>query len=272
MVKVKEDLTGKKFGFLVVLRQSENDYISPKNKKEAKWWCQCECGSMPIEVRNSGLKSGHIKSCGCYQKEIAAKLCRLNKTENKYEKKDGYYIGYTDKNEPFYIDECDFELIRKYKWHIRSDGYLESFDGEHTRVLMHRLVMQTSLNENCFVDHILGNTTRNDNRKYNLRIVTKSQNNMNRGVGQNNTSGFVGVSWNHLQQKWHAYINANKKRFDLGFYDCLEQAVEVRKFAEKILHGDFAHDRSQVIGNERLRLFNELYGNSNQDSEMENAS
>jgi len=34
-----------------------------------KWWCQCSCGSEPIEVVGSSLVNGHTKSCGCYNRE-----------------------------------------------------------------------------------------------------------------------------------------------------------------------------------------------------------
>ena len=271
MVKVKKDLTGERFGRLIVLGQSENDYISPKGQHHSMWWCICDCGSDKIEVRGSELTNGHTKSCGCYHKEVVAEIGRSNKTENRYEKKDTYYVGYTDKNEPFYFDEGDFELIRKYKWHIRSDGYVESFSEGRKKTLMHRLVTGTESQDNYFVDHILGAETKNDNRKYNLRIVTKSQNNMNQQIRKDNTSGVKGVSWNKREEKWHAYITANKKRFDLGFYDCLEKAMQVRKAAEDILHGDFSYHNSQLIGNERLQMFEKLYG-SNSDIDTENVS
>lgn len=266
MIKVKDDLTGRRFGRLVVLKQSENDYISPKEQRHAVWWCQCDCGSEPIEIRGSLLKNGHTKSCGCYHKETVAEIGHSNKTENRYEKMNTYYIGYTDKNEAFYFDECNFDLIKQYKWHITSDGYVESYSKNRSRTLMHCLVMDVSSNDDCFVDHILGNKTRNDNRIYNLRIVTKSQNNMNRDVGKNNKSGFIGVCWDKKQEKWRAYIDANKKRFELGFYDYLEKAVQVRKLAEKMFHGDYSYDRSQLIGNERLQLFEALYGSDSQNN------
>lgn len=273
MIKVRKDLTGKRFGKLVVLRQSENDYVSPKGKQHAVWWCQCDCGSAPVEIKGYSLTSGDTKSCGCFRKEIVAKQGRLNKTENKYEKYDGYYIGYTDKNEPFYFDECDFEIVKQYKWHIRSDGYLESFDSDHRRVLMHRLVMGVLSRDQRLVDHILGVETRNDNRKYNLRVVTKSQNNMNRDLGKNNKSGVLGVSWDNTRGKWRAYIDANKHRFELGYYDCIEQATKVRKEAENILHGNFSYHNSQLIGNERLHLFEMIFGASNKEnSEIIDAS
>ena len=44
MVKVKNDLTGRKFGKLTVLRQVE-DLISKSNRHYAMWECECDCGN-----------------------------------------------------------------------------------------------------------------------------------------------------------------------------------------------------------------------------------
>ncbi len=74
MVKVKNDLTGKKFGRLTVLRQIE-DYISPKGRYIAKWLCECECGNV-TEVAGYQLTSNRIKSCGCLMIEKAAEIGR----------------------------------------------------------------------------------------------------------------------------------------------------------------------------------------------------
>lgn len=40
MVQTKEDLTGKVFGRLKVIRQGEG-YISPQGKRYARWICNC---------------------------------------------------------------------------------------------------------------------------------------------------------------------------------------------------------------------------------------
>lgn len=60
--KPRIDLTGKTFGYLTPMY-----YI-----KGGKWHCKCKCGNeLDVDTRN--LNSGHTKSCGCYQKEMASK-------------------------------------------------------------------------------------------------------------------------------------------------------------------------------------------------------
>lgn len=56
------DLTGKRFGRLVVIRRLDKNY----------WLCKCDCGNQK-EILGSNLRTGHSTSCGCYQKEVRAK-------------------------------------------------------------------------------------------------------------------------------------------------------------------------------------------------------
>ena len=58
--KPKEDLTGKTFGSLLVLRPSDRKMPN----RIPLWVTQCACGVVH-EVRMDRLKSGKAKSCGC---------------------------------------------------------------------------------------------------------------------------------------------------------------------------------------------------------------
>lgn len=57
------DLTGQRFGRLVVVRKSDN-VIKRKNGTRVLWECLCDCGNTTI-VCGDALKSGNTKSCGC---------------------------------------------------------------------------------------------------------------------------------------------------------------------------------------------------------------
>lgn len=52
----------------------------------------------------------------------------------------------------------------------------------------------------------------------------------------NNTSGHKGVSYCKSRDKWEAYIHVHNKRINLGRYKTLEEAIEVRKLAEKEIY------------------------------------
>lgn len=85
------------------------------------------------------------------------------------------------------------------------------------------------------------NANKHDNRKENLRDATHSQNNMNRGVQSNSTSGITGVRWDKRQQKWTAKIKINKRTISLGSYVLKEDAIKARKEAEEKYFGEFAY-------------------------------
>lgn len=58
-----KDLTGQRFGRLVVIRKDGKD-----NSGNIKWLCKCDCGN-EISVNGDSLRRNKTKSCGCYNKE-----------------------------------------------------------------------------------------------------------------------------------------------------------------------------------------------------------
>ena len=93
------------------------------------------------------------------------------------------------------------------------------------------------------IDHI--NCDKVDNRIENLRAVTASQNQHNRKLNSNNTSGYKGVYYHKPLNKWCAKIRLEYKRMHLGYYKTPEEAAEVVRKAREELHGDFAHHGEQ---------------------------
>ena len=60
------DLTGQRFGMLIVLNQVKREDVKTK---DSFWLCQCDCGNIRT-VQASNLKSGATKSCGCNHKSF----------------------------------------------------------------------------------------------------------------------------------------------------------------------------------------------------------
>jgi hypothetical protein len=71
-----KDITGKQYTRLTVVK-----YIG-KKKKLYIWECICECGNMK-NVPRTDLTSGHVRSCGCLQKDLLAQ--RSFKKRTKFE-------------------------------------------------------------------------------------------------------------------------------------------------------------------------------------------
>lgn len=61
------DLTGNRFGRLVVTGRAEN-HVQPNGTFKTQWRCLCDCGNVVI-AQGMNLKNGHIKSCGCYSRD-----------------------------------------------------------------------------------------------------------------------------------------------------------------------------------------------------------
>lgn len=240
MVKVKQDLTGVVFGRLTVLKQVE-DYVSPSGEHCAQWLCECSCPEHNRVVaigKNLKSKTRPTRSCGCLTKEVASLTHKqYNDFELNLEDEYGKYgIGYChNTGKAFYFDMDDYNKIKRYCWseHVDYHGYvrLQAQVNSKSTTMSHLLGYRT-------YDHVDRNTL--NNRKYNFREATCSQNNMNQSISSNNTSGFIGVSWSKSKNKWEAYINIDKKYSYLGSYANKNDAIIVRLKAEKKYYGEFA--------------------------------
>ncbi len=69
------DLTGMRFGRLVVVSRAEN------RNKRTMWNCVCDCGNKVV-VGGKDMRDGKTKSCGCYQKERCPTPPRMSGKEN----------------------------------------------------------------------------------------------------------------------------------------------------------------------------------------------
>lgn len=124
------------------------------------------------------------------------------------------------------IDDEDFDYLNQWKWNDNGYGYAQSTSRiEGKRQFMHRLLNQTPTNYET--DHINGD--RLDNRKKNLRTVTRSLNQQNRTkLNKNNSSGVTGVWWDKRKARWTAEIWRNSKKVLLGRFELKEEAIKVR--------------------------------------------
>jgi len=141
------------------------------------------------------------------------------------------------------VDYSDYKWLNQWKWHDYKGYAVRTIylgggrkNPKYKMVSMHRLIAGTP--NNYQTDHINGNKL--DNRRFNLRFATNSQNQMNKLPAKNNTSGVVGVRWKKQAKKWIALIIKNKKRIHLGYFNTKKEAVLARKKAEKLYFGKYA--------------------------------
>ena len=72
------------------------------------------------------------------------------------------------------------------------------------------------------IDHV--NKNGRDNRWVNLRLATSSQNQRNRGLQSNNTTGLKGTCFDKRRGCFVAGIKVNGRRINLGSFDTVEEA------------------------------------------------
>jgi NTP pyrophosphatase (non-canonical NTP hydrolase) len=141
------------------------------------------------------------------------------------------------------VDDEDFEEMNKFKWHY-AGGYARRnkklSSGKRGMEFLHRLVAKTP--ENMYTDHINGNTL--DNRRSNLRNVTRSQNAKNARKKAESTSKYKGVSYFKRDAdsigKWMAKIQVDGEVKKLGYFNSEIEAAIAYNDAAKKHHGEYA--------------------------------
>ena len=233
----RTDLTGQKFGRLTVLNRN--------NENKRKWDCMCECNAL-CTISRDCLISGKTRSCGCLRRETTS----INhKKYNDYEIQEDYVIMYTPKDSIFLVDLEDFWKIKNMCWNMNPKGYIEA-PYKDSHVLLHRFLLNAP--DNLLVDHVHGDDSKYDNRRYNIRLATNQENCRNHGIAKDNKTGVTGVNWSKAAKKWRAYIGVNGKNVHLGTFMSFEDAVNARKEAERNLFGEFSRAHSQTITREEM--------------------
>lgn len=128
-----------------------------------------------------------------------------------------------------YTDEL-YKAITGIRWRV-TKGYLQG-RIDKKNVFLHYLILPRENGLQC--DHV--NRLKNDNRRCNLRNITRSENMFNKGMTKANTSGYVGVSWNSKNKKWMASLRVDKKSKCLGYFNDPKEAYEAYLNAAEIYY------------------------------------
>lgn len=144
------------------------------------------------------------------------------------------------------VDDAEYEAISRFSWY-NEQGYAARMSsrtaGKRVVLRMHWQVIP--LPPGFVIDHINGN--RLDNRRCNLRIVSRADNNKNRLANKAGTSSqFKGVTWREHAHAWKAYIKINRKQIHLGYFKSEIEAAKAYNEAAQRLFGEFA--RPNEIG------------------------
>lgn len=137
------------------------------------------------------------------------------------------------------VDDSDYEWLMQWRWFaVRNGKYWYAVRREKGSVIfMHRVIMHAS--QGVDIDHRDGNRL-NNQRLENLRVCKDGENQRNRRLNKNSTTGYKGVSLKKAGRKYCAKVVFKGKDFYLGrFSDPVEAARAYDKKAKE-LFGEFA--------------------------------
>ena len=98
------DLTGQKFGRLLVLKRAPNKPPS----RQSHWRCRCDCDRILV-VASSDLMTGHTRSCGCLHRDVM----RARNTTNPWVHHGNARVGSRSK---------EYDAWNNAKTRVNSDG------------------------------------------------------------------------------------------------------------------------------------------------------
>lgn len=144
------------------------------------------------------------------------------------------------------VDDEDYAdiLAVARRWHLNK-GYATTavvisrcryIYPRRRTFFMHRLIIPPP--PGLFIDHI--NHNKLDNRKENLRICTRQQNQFNR-LPQSGSGGFKGVTRVRGSRKWLAGIGINNRHHRIGLYEDVIEAARAYNAAAAAIFGEFAY-------------------------------
>lgn len=157
-------------------------------------------------------------------------------------------IYYTDKeNQAFEISDEDYDIVSKYKWHL-TGKYIRNTKG----VYLHRLL--TNAPKEMDVDHIDRNPL--NNKRENLRVVTRAENNNNKSKFNfypNKSTGIYGIDIVPSGRKdKKSYYRVRIKGLKVNKFSKLIKAIKYRNEYFK-LHPDILQQLEKIYDKELFK-------------------
>lgn len=134
------------------------------------------------------------------------------------------------------VDSADYDWLNQWEWFAfksKKTFYVMRYVPIRNHIMMHIAIV----GEKGW-DHANGNGL--DNRRSNLRKATASQQQYNRRLQSNSTSGYKGVSWHKNLGCWRTRIHVDRKEIHIGIFDDIKDAARAYNEAAIKYHGEFA--------------------------------
>ena len=209
------DLTGQRFGRLVVLKRDGKDFPT-------KWICKCDCGK-ECSVFAENLRRGHTTSCGCFRDENRGNLKRTH----GYSKTRIYGVWGKIKarccnpNNPSFpryggrgitiCDEWENDPMAFINW-AYANGYRE--DAEYGETTVDRIDNNKGYSpDNC---RIADAQIQSNNRRSNKRITYNGE--------------------THTVAEWSRILNVNQQTLTSGLWSGMSFEHYVKDYRPRNTH------------------------------------
>lgn len=227
-----KDLTGKKFGLWTVL-----SFYKKEKGKHSVWLCKCECGTIRPVVQPNLVGEGG--SCGCNCGNWMTPL-RKGWVENG--------VGYLPltKGQIALVSPHRLEDLGQRHWFVSrsKEGkfyvYRWAMDEGGNRYQLHlaRYILGLPRSDKRRPDH--KNLDPLDNRDENIRPGTKDENERNKRVRRDSSTGVKGVQkCSKCEGMYFSSIKHKGIRYYLGRSSSIEVLCERYAEVSRRLHGEF---------------------------------
>ena len=184
-------------------------YDTERSKRKSRWGLyKCQYCGKEFKSRMDSIKSKRTLSCGCYNKmRTSTHLLSKHRFYNKWASMMHRCYNQKNKSYPDYggrgITVCkEWQDVKNFiKW------------------------VEETYTEGYTLDRIDNDKAYSPN---NCRWVNKTIQSINRRKLKSNKSGYVGVFWNKITNKWQSSIKVNKKSIHLGYFEDKMEAVKAR--------------------------------------------
>ena len=202
-VKMRQDLTGKRFGKLTVLRRSEE---KRERNRSILWECQCDCGNRCLKSTGE-LNAGLAASCGCAWRSSSiqvgyryGRLTALNPTDKR------------SNRTVIWKCCCDCGNIIEARATLLQSGKIRSCGCIKAEMDKGRFISNLTYVDGTCIEFLSK-----------INVPTKASSTGVRGVTMKKDG------------RYKAELTFQKKRHYLGMFNTLEEAAHARKQAESMV-------------------------------------
>ena len=216
----KDNLIGNIYGRLTVIAEAEQ-----LPGKSASWLCRCECGNI-VTVMGNNLRRGHTKSCGCLKSpdltgKVFGKLTVLGRSDKRSPR--------GKRTVPLWECRCECGGIT-----YKATDTLSNPEMSMCSDCAARYGAEAARNSAGFVDGTQ------------LSKITDPK------LTSSNSSGYRGVYYDKKSHRYVVRLIFKGKSMSFGSYLNIEDAVAVRKEAEKKYFGTFVEEYKRKIAAEPI--------------------